>query len=260
MTSPSNPVVNVIKRTQEFAGSSSTTPQTDAALSQKLLDILQYREPGRGSTPGDATPPNGNTRTASEGSGADRGRNSRGFPPPFRSETLNTVGSDIWETALSEAFPVAPAVPEQQNPNQHSESLDDTQNPQESPVAVPKISIHPLTSISDTSSPVFVNGPGSQQATPTELRIERGALDPGGNAGNRAKKSKSARKPESQRRRPSEQGSVGPDQNLSALSATKPSHESANPSLQPMERTPSRSSSIRKGGYTILVSDPMVYG
>ena len=45
VTSPRNPLFDVVNGTQGAAQPSSVTPQTNAALSPKLLDVLQYRRP-----------------------------------------------------------------------------------------------------------------------------------------------------------------------------------------------------------------------
>ena len=211
------------------------TPGIGAGLSPKLLDILQHREP---------TPrPELADGTTQQSGGADQGQNGHHFTLPLRSGTLNTIGSDSPGPSPSEFWPAVPTFPRQQNQGQVSEPLDISQGPPETPLVIPRISIHPLNSISATLNSGVLDGYDIQHPTPTDVGTGRGAQDSRNGVGeNRASK------PGLQRPTPSGQKLDGPHKGLSALSTEKPKLELTSPGLIPMERTQSRGSSIGKGG------------
>ena len=211
------------------------TPGTGAGLSPKLLDILQHREP---------TPrPELADGTTQQSGGVDQGQNGHHFTFPLRSGTLNTIGSDSPGPSPSELWPAVPTFSRRQNPGQVSEPLDISQSPPETPLVIPRISIHPLNSIQATLNSGVLDGYDVQHPTPTDVATGRGAQDSRNDVGeNRASK------PGPQRPTPSGQKLDRLHQGLSAISAEKPKLEIVNPGLVALERTPSRSSSIRKGG------------
>lgn len=252
-------------------------PQTDAALSPKLLDILQYH------TVNDTTQLNNDTDTSvgrfsgggpantvghqtssqyptygieQRSGGASQGQNDPRFPQPFRSETFDTVWSDVWETAPNDVWPMMSTIPPQPNLNRVPETITEARDTQESPIAIPKISIHSLNS---TPNHRIVDTSDYQSFTPTEdVRTERGALSSGleDNAGdNRARKLNGATKTGPQGPRPSGQRIDVPHKDLPVLPVAKPQRDPATLNLEPIQRTPSRSSSMRKGERTILIYD-----
>ena len=206
------------------------TLETDAALSPRLLSILQYHRPtlkhvlsdttlndGGETADGRLLEKSGNTvgfQTSGQHSaheveqqfgGVDEGQRDQRFPQRPRTETLNTVESNV---SPSDAWPM------------------------------PKISIHPAMSITTgNSSPRVADAPGYQHFPHTDV---------------------DARKPGLQRPRLSEQRLSGLGQDLPVTSAGKPKRDLAIPGLEPIERTASRSSSVRKGECTISVSDNAV--
>jgi hypothetical protein len=234
VASPSNPLSDAIRSTQELAGFSYMTPGAGAGLSPKLLDILQHREPNKPEL-GDTTPTNSlhekpaiavvdQTQYPADGTtqksgGADQGQNGHPFTLPFRSGTLNTVRSDSPGPSPSEPWPMIQITSYQQTPDQVPEPSDTAQNPPESPLVIPEIEIHPLNSFSDPLSPGIAGGgdlgagkPGSQVFTSYGQKFD------GLHRGN------------------------------STVSPEKPRLGIVSPGLGVMGRTPSRSSSIRKGG------------
>ena len=287
-TSPTNPLVSAFSGTQGLAQSSSMTPQTDAALSPKLLDILQYRQPTHKRGLSDATPLNNGVETTADEfpgeppsavrhqtpsqypangmeqqfGGTDQDQNDQHFPQSFRSETLETVESDVWETAPSDAWPIIPTTLPQRNVNQVPETASDGRGTPESPVPIPpRISIHPVNSISsDTSSP-GVGDPFDYQhfTLLNDVRTDRGALGSRNDAeGSCAGEPNGAEKPGLQRPRPPEQSLDGPSQSLPVHPALRPKPDLASPDLESMERTASRSSSIKKCEHSVSVYNPAV--
>lgn len=168
-----------------------TTPQTDAALSPKLLDILRYREPIRKGAQDDVIPLSGVPKTT-VGSfpkkpvntvsnqihsqcladrklqrfrGANQGRNGQHPPQPSRPEIPNSVER---ETSPTEASPMVPTTPHQRTSNQVPEPIDRVQNP----VDMSGISVQTVDLIhSDASSFTVVDGFVNQK--PTEARGRR---------------------------------------------------------------------------------------
>lgn len=242
----------------------SAIPQTDAALSQKLLSILQYRKTT------DTTPPNNDKETEvsripeglanaahhqtpsrypaygiDQQFGEDRGPNDKNFPQPFRSGTFTTVESDVLEMAPSYHWPMIPMISPQGQLDQAPETANDVQDTEESPVDIPKISIHPLNSISSDTSNLRIGD--YQTSTPTDdLRTDRGAPGLGNNAWD-SRTRKIQRKPGSQRLISPEKILDGHGQDLLILPTVKPKRNPANLGPETIERTPSRSSSINKG-------------
>jgi len=149
--SPNNRFAGVISAAQGLVGSGPTTPQTDAALSPRLLEILQYREQTHKRTLSDTTPLNVDRRTVAGSlperpastvgyqtprqhtaggimqilDAVDEGRNSQPIPLPARSETPDTIESDV-------IWPTASTIPHQENLNQVPKSRKSTLDPPES--------------------------------------------------------------------------------------------------------------------------------
>lgn len=183
--------------------------------------------------------------------GADQDHNFERFPQPLRSETFNTVESDVWETAPRDVWPMVRTIPPQRNLNQVLETVSGgPRDTTESPIAIPKISVQD-SDPSNTSSPRVVDIPDYQAFTPTEdVGTDGGTRDSGKNVGDdRTRKVGGARKPGSHRPRSSGKSLGVPSQDFPSI--TEPKHGPASPGTEPIERTPSRSSSIRKGNHNI---------
>jgi len=179
-------------------GSGPTTPQTDAALSPRLLEILQYREQTHKRTLSDTTPLNVDRRTVAGSlperpastvgyqtprqhtaggimqilDAVDEGRNSQPIPLPARSETPDTIESDV-------IWPTASTIPHQENLNQVPKSRKNTLDPPESTATTS--STQTGDSIpSDTSSFTIVDGSEYQRhtiPTPPDARTDRRVRD-----------------------------------------------------------------------------------
>jgi len=134
-------------------GSGPTTPQTDAALSPRLLEILQYREQIHKRTLSDTTPLNADGRTATgslperststvghqtlrqrPGGGimqildaTDQGRNSQPIP---LSETPDTIENDV-------IWPTTSTILHRENLNRVPGSRRSTLDPPESTATTP---------------------------------------------------------------------------------------------------------------------------
>jgi len=281
--SPSNSFIGAINGAQGLVGSGSAIPQTDAALSPRLLDILQYRDPTHKRTQSDTTPPNDDrtiigsvperpvsaidyqTLGHHPADGivqrfgvADRGQNGQPFPSPARSETPDTVEIDDWQTAQSEVWQTAPTTPHQGNLNQVPKPADITQDPPESTVATPKRSIqtdNPITS--DTSSFTVIDGFEHQRNTSGGVRTNRKVRDVGnsqradgarndrGTMGSRSNRGDSGVGKIDDARKP------GPPEQQAHTHNRDP----AVLSPKPVERVPSRSNSIKKKGkHTIILT------
>ena len=286
--SPNNSFVIAISGVRGLVGSAPTTPQTDAALSPRLLEILQYREPTHkralsnttlnddrrtavgdlperpASTVGDQT----SRQHAADGiiqrlGVAGQGRN--GPPVPTRSETLETIDTDVyWSTA--------PTILHQENVSQVPSPGGSTSSKPESAAIIPKIRVHAGNSLrSEASSFTVVD---SSEPTPTDTRINRRARDATNSRGvddagsdrgtsdsriNRGDSSvRKARDGSSER---TEEQHLSPAQRPGthnhdppALPSFKTNSGPAVLHLHPIEQTPSRSSSIRKKGeHTVLI-------
>ena len=198
MGSPSNSFVGAINGAQGLIGSGPATPQTDAALSPRLLDILQYHGQTHKRTLSDITPLNDDRRTV-VGSLPERpastvgyetprqnpaggimqrlevayqGRNGKSTPSHAKSDAADTIESDVpWRTA--------PTILHQENQVLGPE--ESTLSPLESTAAVPRISIQADNSIpSDTSSLTAVDGSEPQHPMipdPVDARTSNGARD-----------------------------------------------------------------------------------
>jgi len=274
-------------------GSGSTIPQTDAALSPRLLDILQYREPTHKRTQSDTTPLNDDrtvigsvperpvgaidyqTLRHHPADGivqrlgvADRGQNGQPFPSPARSETPDTVEIDDWQTAQSEVWQTAPTIPHQGNLNQVPKPADITQDPPESTVATPKRSIQtdsPITS--DTSSFTVIDGFEHQRNTSGGVRTNLKVRDVGnsqradgagndrGTVGSRSNRGDSGIRKIDDARKPGppEQQAHTHNREPPALPFAKTNRDPAILSPKPTERVPSRSNSIKKKGKHTII-------
>jgi hypothetical protein len=185
-TSPNNSFVDAIGGMEGLVGS---VQQTDAALSPKLLDILQYCEPTRKRALSDVIPLNGEKKTvvgnppkeplntvgrriqnrsSANGKsqrvrGTDQSRNGQRLPQRPRSETLKTVESDVWDAAPSDALPMVPIVSHQRISKQVAEFIERAQ----SLVDMPGISVQ--TVASDASSFTVVDRFEDREQTETDL-------------------------------------------------------------------------------------------
>ena len=170
MGSPGNSFINAVSGTRGFAGPTPAIPQTDAALSPRLLEILQYHEPTHRRALSDTTPLGDDKKTAF-GDLAERPSSTVGYqstkqqtgdgimqrlgvagegrsiPPRARSETLDTIDTDVF-------FPTPSPIPHHENLNQVPNPGGSTLSPRESLSNIPKISVHTADSIpgSDASS------------------------------------------------------------------------------------------------------------
>ena len=151
-------------------GPAPAIPQTDAALSPRLLEILQYHEPTHRRTLSDTTPL-GDDRKAVVGDLTERPSStvgyqstkqqagdgimqrlgavgeSRSIPPRARSETLDTIDTDVF-------LPTPSPIPHHENLNHVPNPGGSTLSPHESSSNIPKISVHTADSVpgSDASS------------------------------------------------------------------------------------------------------------
>jgi hypothetical protein len=181
--SPSNSFVNFINNTR-----GPMTPKTEAAISPELLDVLRYREPsdkrildveiktavgslpakGRADQVGFLTQSQRQADVIMQRLGVDPGRNDSRFPPRSRTETLNTVESDVWAATPSEAWPTIPAVMQQRNQKQKPCPVDSVHNPVDIPAQTDN-SIH-----SEASSFTVVDEFVNRQSTETDRRAQNG--------------------------------------------------------------------------------------
>jgi hypothetical protein len=181
--SPSNTFVNFISNARGH-----TTPKTDAAISPELLDVLRYREPsdkrvldveiktavgglsakGRADHVGFLTQSQRQADVIMQRLGADPGRDDSRFSPRSRTETLNTVESDVWAATPSKAWPTIPAVMQQRSPNQKPWPVYSVQNPVDIPAQTDN-SIH-----SEASSFTVVDEFVYRQSTETDRRAQSG--------------------------------------------------------------------------------------
>lgn len=289
--SPNNSFVIAISGTRGLVGPALTTPQTDAALSPRLLEILQYREPTHKRTLSNTTPLNDDRRTAisdlperpASTAGdqtpkqhaadgimqrlgvAGQGRN--GPPVPTRSETLDTIDTDVfWSTA--------PTILHQENVSQAPSPGGSTSSKPELAAIIPKIRVHAGNSLhSEASSFTIVD---SSEPTPTDTRINRRTRDATNNRGyddagsDRGTSDSRISRGDSSVRKASD-GSSGKTEQQHLPPGQRPGTHNHDPPalpsfktnsgpavlhLHPIEQTPSRSSSIRKKGKrTILICD-----
>lgn len=284
--SPNNPFIGVISGPQGLVESSPIIPQTDVALSPRLIEILQHREPTHKRTRSDTAPRNDDrwtavnnlpekaasttgyqiTRHAADGimqrlGAAEQNRNGLPIPSPARSETPDALEIDaFWSTS--------PTILHRESLSRVSEPGESTLNPPESPVSIPKISIQGDDSApSDGSSFTVVDSSEYQppvRADSTGIsrrgrgaRIIRGVDDARNDQG--ASSSRTSRGDSSMRKAsdaspvktgpqygPPGQRTNADDHRLSALLST-----GAALSLLPIEQTTSRSSSMRRKSTTL---------
>jgi hypothetical protein len=289
--SPGNSFIRAISGAQGLAGSGPTTPQTDAALSPRLLDILQCHEPTHKRTLSDATPLNDSRRTV-VGSlperpastvgyqtpgqyptngimqQLDRGQNGQSIPSPTRSDTTE---SDVWHTA--------PTTQHQGNLNQVSKPVDSARNSPGSTLAIPKTSVRMDGSIpSNTSSFTAVDGSEHQNHTSADVGTSRRAHDVINNQrvedlrndravygsdsrGNR--RDSDARKPGPQQpgRHPDRPPRLGRTYDPPIFTSVKTERAPAVPNLKQseLESAPSRNSSRTRGECTIPAYDHVLW-
>ena len=298
MGSPSNFFVVAINDTQGLAGSSPTIPQTDAALSPKLLDILQYREPIHRRARSDTTPLNDDRRTIVDnlperpasttghqstrqpGVGGimqrldvpEHGLSVPLIPSPTRSETPDTVETEILWSA-------SPIIRHHENMNRVPEPEESTPNPRESPTIIPRISIQmDDLATSDGSSFTVINSSEYQHSaradsTRTDRKASFGGrngrgVDEARNADQGAfdwprdiRRDTSMRKASDASLRRTEQQHWPPGQRTRTNDHDPPAslfpgnRDLPTLSLRPIEQTPSRSSSIKRKGTTLICDD-----
>ena len=187
---PSNNfLVNAISGTPGSVGSDPTILQTDAALSPRLLEILHYRESHK-RTLSDTTPSNDGRRTAASnlperptsapvywesrqhGVGGIMQRLSVVDPVQDGPSPSSAPGSDSVSTAVDESWRTAESTfQDPTDSNNSPKPIDNTWNPPESKVTIPKISAqtdgfaHP-----GGSSSTIVDGPEYQVDLGTNRR------------------------------------------------------------------------------------------
>ena len=241
VTPSDNSFVGVVSDPGGSVEPSPTTPHTEAALSPRLLEILQYHESTRKRTLND----NRTTTTSSllenqtnapvswtskqraiDGimqrfSGGGQVQRVPSPSPPLRSESVNTIGDESWHTTET-------TFQDQTKPN-----------PPGSEVAIPKAPVQTAG-----SSPTTIGGSENKFSTPTNLEISyrvSGTRDSRGDGDGR--KSHDFGKP-------------GP-RHISPL--RRPHSDSAAPNLKPLGTSPTerRSLSVRgKGERAILAIVP----
>ena len=267
-------------------GPAPAIPQTDAALSPRLLEILQYHEPTHRRTLSDTTPLGDDRNPVADGL-PERPSSTVGYqstkqyaadgiiqrlgapgqdrsvPARARSETLDTIDTAVF-------FPTPSPIPHHENSNQVPNLGGSTLSPRESSANIPKISVHTVDSVpgSDASSFTVVDNSEYQHAmladsTRTnrrahdsgnsrgagDVRSDRGlAPDSGSNRGDsNVRKASDA----SSRKTESQQHGTPGQRDLHgplAPTPVKPGYGTAVLGLQPLVQTPSRSSSIRRKG------------
>lgn len=275
--------VNTTSITARPVGTGPTSPQTEAALSPRLLEILRYRESTRERTPSNATILSDDGRTAAS-SPSDRstippayqtsGQHVTGgimqqFGPvdpvqrgpstsPSRGSTsASTIGGELWyltETTLQDRT----------GPGNGPNHMDGTRGPPESKVTIPKILVHTDGIVpSNDSSFTIVNGSEYQRQVPADVGTGRLVDDVNsrevgdarnGRGDGDTRKSNDASKPGSQQ--PGQQPSRPPrlartySHDLPAFSLPKADRDPAILDFRPLgiEQTPSRNSSVRKKG------------
>jgi hypothetical protein len=184
---PSNSsLIGVTNSTSGSTGSGPAIPQTEAALSPRLLAILQYRDPTHKRTQSNTTIQGDDKRTvvgsvperpvSTVGSRTpgqypadgivqrlgvpDQGRNRQLIPPPARSETLDTVGS------------ATPTVTHRQEDLNHVPRLAASESdPAESTAAVPTILVQPEPS--QGSSFTMIGGSEHRNPAPADMGTSR---------------------------------------------------------------------------------------
>ena len=247
-------------------GSGLTIPQTDAALSPRLLEILQYREPAHKRTPSGLKDDRIVVNDSPKRSVSTIGNQTTGqHTADGIMQRLNAVGQDqnsppIRSPARSEtpdidgtgAFWSIPPT----TPNPGGSTLDSP----EPPATIPQISIQAANSVpSDASSFTVVDSFESPHPAPAgSTRTHRGARDARNNRGadDRSRDNRetsdsdsnhgdsnvknvgdvNSRRTEPRRPGPPEQRPRTHNRDLAALT------------LQPIEQTPSRNSSARRKG------------
>ena len=286
--SPSNSFIGAINGTRGLVGSGPTILQTDAALSPRLLEILQYHEPTHKRALSDTTPLNDDRRTIVNnlperpvstvgyqiprqytGNGiiqrlgaAEQGRNDPPIPFPTRPETPDAFETDMFWSA-------SPAIPHHENPHRAPKPGESTLVPPEPPVTVPKISVPPdgpsstVVDGSEFQHPAWVGGTGTNHRT-HDTRNSRGV--DGGND-NGASDSRNGRR-DSSTRKVSNAGprKAGPqhgqpgqrtrmdDHGPPALLSARTDRDPAAFSLRSIQQPPSRSNSTKKKGTTLTYS------
>lgn len=173
VTSPNNPLVDVISNTEGLVGSGSITPQTDAALSPKLLEILQCSESTRKRGLSDLIPLTGDKKIATK-SLPKKSVNTVGHQIqtrcPANRKTQRSTGTDQGRNGQRPPFPLT--TPHRRNLDQVPKPMDSVQNPTD----VPGISVQAADSIhSDGSSFTVVDG--SVDRKPTEVNREAGKFN-----------------------------------------------------------------------------------
>ena len=276
--SPSNSFLGVISGSRGLVGPGPKIPQIDAALSPRPPEILQYCEPTHKRTLSDTTPLNDDRRTivnnlperAASTVGYQRqhavsgimqrlgtveqGRNGPPIRSPIRSETLDTIETDVfWSTTPTTSKPG-----------------ESTLNPPESPITIPRISIQADDSVpsdgssftvvdsSDYQHPAWADGAGTNRRARNSRGVDSARNDHGasdsrnsrGDSSLRKASDASPRKAEPQHRSPGQRTRADDYDPLALLSA-RSDRDPAALSLLPIVQTPSRSSSIRKKGKTL---------
>ena len=188
---------NTTSPTTKSIGTGATIPRTEAALSPRLLEILQYRESMRERTPSNATILTNDRRTAASGH-SERPTSAPAYqtpkqhlidgimerfgpldqvrqgpsPPPFPdSTTASAAGSEP-------RHPSEMTLHNRTNPGHGPKSVDGTLGPSESRLAIPKILVQADPSAaSNRSSFTIVDGPENQRPIPPDLGTNRRASD-----------------------------------------------------------------------------------
>ena len=210
-------------------------PETQAALSPKLLEILQYRESAHKRTLSDKTPRphaiDGITQRLGAPDQVRQGPSPKNHPPV--SALLTPLKDELWD-------PTESTFQDQPNSNRSPRLTDGTWNPSESKTTIPEILVHTDDTVpSNGSSFTIVDG----------SEYHRPLADSGINR-------------DSGEARPRRQGQPpgGPqylaracDRDPLTVSLLMSCGDSAIPDLRPSERAPSRSSSLkRKREHAIL--------
>ena len=167
---PNKSLSNTTSGTARPVGTEPTVPQTEAALSPKLLDILQYHESTRERTPSNATILSDDRRTTSglsEGPAStpvyqtsgqhmtggimqrfgpvDKVRQGPSPSPPSGSTSASITGSESWH-------PTETTLRDQTNPDRGSKPVDGTRGSPESRLPVPEIMVQADSSVASNNS------------------------------------------------------------------------------------------------------------
>jgi len=254
--------------------------QTDAALSPRLLEILQYHEPTHKRALSDTTPLNDDRRTIVNslpastvgyqiprqhaGNGiiqrlgaTEQGRNDPPIPFPARPETPDAFETDVFWSA-------SPAIPHHENLNRVPKPGGSTLDPPEPLVTIPKISVPPdgpsstVVDGSESQHPAWVGGTGTNR----RVRDTRNSHGVDGRNDHGASDSRNGRR-DSRTRKVSNAGpgKTGPQHGQpgqrtrmddpALFSASSTDRDPATFSLRSIQQPPSRSNSTKKKGTTL---------